>query len=64
MTNAVFRNTMENVRNHRDMKFITNDARRNYLMSELNYHTRNFFSEDLLAIEMKKHRYSWINNYT
>ena len=58
MTNAVFRNTMENVRNHRDMKFITNDARRNYLMSELNYHTRNFFSEDLLAIEMKKHRYS------
>ena len=58
MTNAVFRNTMENVRNHRDMKFITNDARSNYLMSELNYHTRNFFSEDLLAIEMKKHRYS------
>ena len=58
MTNAVFRNTMENVRNHRDMKFITNDARRNYLMSELNYHTRNFFSEDLLAREMKKHRYS------
>ena len=58
MTNAVFRNTMENVRNHRDMKFITNDARRNYLMSELNYHTMNFFSEDLLAIEMKKHRYS------
>ena len=58
MTNAVFRNTMEDVRNHRDMKFITNDARRNYLMSELNYHTRNFFSEDLLAIEMKKHRYS------
>ena len=58
MTNAVFRNTMENVRNHGDMKFITNDARRNYLMSELNYHTRNFFSEDLLAIEMKKHRYS------
>ena len=58
MTNAVFRNTMENVRNHRDMKFITNDARRNYLMSELNYHTRNFSSEDLLAIEMKKHRYS------
>ena len=58
MANAVFRNTMENVRNHRDMKFITNDARRNYLMSELNYHTRNFFSEDLLAIEMKKHRYS------
>ena len=28
--------------------------RRNYVVSEPNYHTTNFFTEDLLAIEMKK----------
>ena len=54
MNNAVFKRTMENIRNHRDIKFITNDAKRNYLMSEPNYHATNFFSENLLPIEMKK----------
>ena len=54
MNNAVFKKTMENIRNHRDIKFITNDAKRNYLMSEPNYHTTNFFSENLLPIEMKR----------
>ena len=54
MNNAVFKKTMENIRNHRDIKFITNDAKRNYLMSEPNYHATNFFSENLLPIEMKK----------
>ena len=43
---------MENLRKHRDIKLVTTDKRRNRLVSEPNYHTR--FSENLLAIEMKK----------
>ena len=45
---------MENVRKHRDIKLVTTGARRNYLVSQPNYHPANFFSENLLAIEMKK----------
>ena len=54
MNNAVFGKTMENVRKHRDIKLVTKDKRRNQLASEPNYHTTNFFSKNLLAIEMKK----------
>ena len=54
MNNAVFGRTMENVRKHRDIKLVTTERRRNYLVSEPNYHTTNFFTEHLLAIEMKK----------
>ena len=54
MNNAVFGKTMENVRNHRDIKLVTTDKRRNQLVSEPNYHTVKWFSEKLLAIEMKK----------
>ena len=45
---------MENVRNHRDIKLVTTDEKRNKLVSEPNYHTTKRFSENLLAIEMKK----------
>ena len=44
---------MENVRKHRDIKLITTEIGRNYLVSELNYHTTKFFTENLLVIEMK-----------
>ena len=54
MNNAVFGKTMENVRKHRDIKLVTNDTARNKLVSEPNYHTTKWFSENLLAIEMKK----------
>ena len=54
MNNAVFGKTMENVRNHRDIKFFTAERRRYYLVSEPNYHTTKFFTEKVLAIEMKK----------
>ena len=54
MNNSVFRKTMENVRKHRDIKLVTTDKRRNQLASEPNYHTTKYFSENLLAIEMKK----------
>ena len=61
MNNAVFGKTIENVRKHRDIKLVTTERRRNYLVSEPNYHTTKFFTETLLAIEMKKQRYLWIN---
>ena len=37
-----------------DIKPVTTETRRNYLVSEPNYHTRKFFAEHLLAVEMKK----------
>ena len=57
MNNAVFGKTVENVRKHRHIKLATTQRRRNYLVSEPNYHTTKFFTETLLAIEMKKQRY-------
>ena len=45
---------MENVRKHRDIKLVTTEKRRNYLLSEPNQHTTKFFSENLLATEMRK----------
>ena len=54
MNNAVFVKTMENVRKHRDIKLVTTERRRNYLVPEPNYHTTKFFTEHLLVIEMKK----------
>ena len=54
MNNTVFRKTMENLRKHRDIKLVTTDKKRNQLVSEPNYHTTKWFSENLLAIGMKK----------
>ena len=44
---------MENVRKHRNIKLVTTDKRRNQLVWEPNYHTKKWFSEDLLATKMK-----------
>ena len=54
MNNAVYGKTMENVRKHKIIKLVNNDKKINKLVSEPNYHTRKWFSENLLAIEMKK----------
>ena len=54
MNNTVFRKTMEIVRKHRDIKLVTTERRKNYLMSEANYHTTKFFTKKLLTIEMKQ----------
>ena len=54
MNNAVFGNPMENVRKHRDIKLVTTDMRRNKLVSGPNCHTIKWFSENLVAIEMRK----------
>ena len=54
MNNALLGKTKENVRKHRDIKLVTTDKRRSQLVSEPNYHTTKWFSENFLAIEMKK----------
>ena len=54
MNNSVFGKTMENVRNHRDIKLVTSDKRRKRLVSEPNYHSHEKSSEHLMAIEMPK----------
>ena len=54
MNNAAFGKTLKNVRKHRDIKLATTESRRNYLVSEPNYHTTKFFTENLLTLEMRK----------
>ena len=54
--NAVFGKAMENVRKDTDIKLVTTE-RRNYLVSEPNYHTTKFSTKNLLTIETKKERY-------
>ena len=43
MNNSVFGKTMENVRKHKDITLVTTDKRRNQVVSEPNYHTKNGF---------------------
>ena len=57
LNNAVFGKTMENVRKHRDIKLVTTDKKRSKLVSEPNYHTMNYISEDLSIIEMKRTKF-------
>ena len=40
MNNGDFGKTMENVRKHRDIKPVTREIRRNYLVSQINVHCR------------------------
>ena len=46
MNNSVFEKTMENV-----IKLVT---KKNYLVSEPNYQSTQFFAENLLVIEIRK----------
>ena len=50
----LFGETMENVRKYKDIKLVTTERRRNYLVLEPNYYYTKFFTGSLLAIEMKK----------
>ena len=45
---------MENIRKHRDIKLVTTNKKRSKLVSEPNYRTINYISEDLSIIEMNK----------
>ena len=50
MNNSVFGKTMENVRNHRDIKLVTSDKRRKRLVSEPNYHSHKIFFDHLMVV--------------
>ena len=52
--NAVFGKTIENVRKHSDVKLVTTEAKRNYLVSEPNNHTIKDFPDNLLATGMRR----------
>ena len=52
MKNAVFGETMKSVRKHRDIKLVTTNEKRDYLVSERNCH--KWFSENLLTLDVKK----------
>ena len=56
MQTVVFEKTIGNVRKHSYIKLVATEKWRNYLVEETNDHTTKFFSENVLAIEMKKHR--------
>ena len=54
MNNAVFGKTMENIRKQRDIRLVTTNKKISKLVSESNYHTINYISEDLSVIEINK----------
>ena len=49
-----FGKTKDNVKKNRNIKLVTTERRRNYLVSEPNYHNTKFSTKNLLAIEMRK----------
>ena len=53
MNNTVFGKTMENIRNHRDIKLVTSGKQRSILASEPNYHLSKCISKDLMIMEMR-----------
>ena len=57
MNNIICGKTIENVRKHRDIKLITTEGRKNYSVSEPNFHTTKFFTENLITTEMKILKY-------
>ena len=54
MNNAIFGKTMENVKKYKNIKLVAIEARRNYLVSEFNYHTTNFLGKIKTQILMNK----------
>ena len=54
MNNSVFGKTMENLQKHGDIQLVTNNKQRSKLVSEPNYYTTKYISENLMIIEMKK----------
>ena len=49
-----WKKAMKNVRNQRDIKLITTEARKNYFKSEPNSYATKMLSDNLLATKMKR----------
>ena len=54
MYNAVFGKTMPNVRSEKDIKLVTTDVQRNKLVCQPNFYSSKYFSENLIAVELRK----------
>jgi hypothetical protein len=54
MNNSVFGKTMENVRNHVDVKLRTSQKRAQRLFNKPNFKHSTTFNKDLIAVELKK----------
>ena len=54
INNSVLGKTMDNVRINRNFKLVTKEKQGNYLASDPNFHTTKLFTENLLAIKMRK----------
>ena len=54
MCNAVFGKTMQNVRSEKAIKLVTTGTQRNKLISQPNFYSSKWFSNNFLPIEMKK----------
>ena len=47
------RKTVENVKKYRDIKLVTTERTRNYLISEPNYHTTKVFNRKFISNKKK-----------
>ena len=54
MNNSVFGKTMENIRNRVDVRLVNSKEKALKLIAKPNFHAFSIFSEDLIAINMKK----------
>ena len=54
MNNSVFGKTMENIRNRVNIKLVNDEKQAEKLSAKPNFNHWNIFSEDLVAIYMKK----------
>ena len=54
MNNSVFGKTMENIRNHKDMKLVTSDKKYLKYVMKPNFKGGHPFSKHLFAVEMGK----------
>ena len=57
MNNLVFAKAMQSyIRKHRDVKLVTTESGRSYLVSDLTYDTTKCLTEHLLTKQMKQNR--------
>ena len=54
MNNSVFGKTMENIRNHKDMKLVTSKQKYEKYVMKPNFKDDRTFSKDLFAVEIRK----------
>ena len=56
MNNSVFGKTMENIRNHKDVKLVTSEQKYLKYVMKPNFKDGQTFSKELFAVEMEKQR--------